>query len=314
VINFLDDAAQETAVYSAPLASQPTHAPFEGGLRLAPNDTAIFPANKFPSSGPISSTDWHYPTGDASFFGNTQIRPSLPDASDGVMLLKFDTFNPPPGQPNAFFGTSAISNRTFNPATDGPLAFTVVAKYETNPDGTIQKGIIGGWMYLYSDGGDPNIHDEIDFEGMSNNPTQIQTNIYHNEPPGNGHPISYDFPNGPSNLATYHSYTIEWFTNKVIWLVDGHEVRTVTDPNLVPTQDMNLHSTIWTGFSDWPTSDYTVTFPVKDAANDSTYTIDVQSLTVTKITTQVETAATDANALSTVQPAGIHIGEFALLA
>src|SRR5438046_1538319 len=32
VVNFLDDAAQGTAIYSAPLSSQPNHAPFQGAV------------------------------------------------------------------------------------------------------------------------------------------------------------------------------------------------------------------------------------------------------------------------------------------
>ena len=44
VTNFLEDAAQGTAVYSASLASQPTHAPFQGEASstvLSSNDPAV---------------------------------------------------------------------------------------------------------------------------------------------------------------------------------------------------------------------------------------------------------------------------------
>jgi hypothetical protein len=45
VINFLDDAAHGTAVYSASLASQPTHAPFQGAatasVASAANDVQL---------------------------------------------------------------------------------------------------------------------------------------------------------------------------------------------------------------------------------------------------------------------------------
>jgi hypothetical protein len=273
----------------------------------------IFQDN-FSTNGPIDSTKWHYPTGDASFFGRVQQRQELPKASDGVMHLNLDTYNPTdPHDPHtSLLGTSAISGSAetpqfFNPSTMGPLAFSVEARYEPNQDGTIQRGIIGGWLYLYSDNGNPDTHDEIDIEGMSNFPNQIRTNIYHNEPPGNG--TFKDYPlAGDSTLATFHTYTIEWFKDMVVWLVDGVVVRTVTDHDpgrdLVPTQDMALHSTIWAGGPEWDTGDPSLK-AASTAGGDQTFTIDVKNVKVEKITSQLETAADDTpaanNPLNTVQ-------------
>ena len=233
---------------------------------------------------PIDSNIWHYATGDASYYGATQQRQSLPDASNGIMQLKFDSYNADaPG--NLVLGSAAISGSAdntqfFNPSTDGPLAFSAQVRYETNPDGSIPRGIIGGFMFLYSDNGNPNTHDEIDFEGMSNSPNQVQTNIYHNEPLDSGHPQQWQL--APSNLAAWHTYEIDWYTNKVVWKVDNIPVRTETDPNLVPTQDMALHFNIWTGNADWPTSD-PATQPTSDPSADQKVTIDVQNVTVQHI-------------------------------
>ena len=135
-------------------------------------------------------------------------------------------------------------------------------------------------MFLYSDNGNPNTHDEIDFEGMSNSPNQVQTNIYHNEPLDSGHPQQWQL--APSNLAAWHTYEIDWYTNKVVWKVDNIPVRTETDPNLVPTQDMAMHFNIWTGNADWPTSD-PATQPTSDPSADQKVTIDVQNVTVQHI-------------------------------
>jgi len=250
---------------------------------------------------PIDSNIWHYATGDASYYGITHQRESLPDAANGIMRLQFDSYNPAnPG--NQVLGSAAISGGSqanpllFHPTDTNGLAFIAEAKYETNPDGSIPRGIIGGFMFLYSDTGNPNTHDEIDFEGMSNNPTQIQTNIYHNAPPGNGDPISYNFPNGPSNLATFHKYEIDWYTNsanpstnEVVWKVDGTVVRTATG-NQVPTQDMALHFNIWTGEAGWPTSD-PATQPTSNPSADQKVIIDVQNVQVEQIPPHNEIAA-----------------------
>src|SRR3954452_19072582 len=109
-------------------------------------DNLPFPNNPFPISGPIDSNDWHYNIGDASFIVQTQMRPELPSATNGVMQLNFNTYNPSNGDPNnpTFYGSEAISGSTqdqplmFNPNKDGPLKFIAEARYETNPDGSIQ--------------------------------------------------------------------------------------------------------------------------------------------------------------------------------
>ena len=311
VLGLLSDIAGLTGINSLQALEtglQALETTFIGGLGGIPLSTSapgsiIFQGNFNTGSTPmpINSNIWHYATGDASYYGITHQRESLPDAANGIMQLQFDSYNPAnPG--NQVLGSAAISGGSqanpllFHPTDTNGLAFIAEAKYETNPDGSIPRGIIGGFMFLYSDTGNPNTHDEIDFEGMSNNPTQIQTNIYHNAPPGNGDPISYNFPNGPSNLATFHKYEIDWYTNsanpltnEVVWKVDGTVVRTATG-NQVPTQDMALHFNIWTGEPGWPTSD-PATQPTSNPSADQKVTIDVQNVQVEQIPPQNEIAA-----------------------
>ncbi len=51
----------------------------------------------------------------------------------------------------------------------------------------LRPGIVGG-LFLYALApGSNTLHDEIDFELLSNVPDQVQTNIYGNEPLGIGH-------------------------------------------------------------------------------------------------------------------------------
>jgi Ca2+-binding RTX toxin-like protein len=222
----------------------------------------------FPSSGPIPSSDWTYnvwlpPNGGGSFYGDTQQRQSLPNASGGAMQLTLDTYNPSDPNHATFVGSEAISTQTFLTSNAAPLAFEAQIKYDQT-----QPGIIGGF-FLFA--GPPESHDEIDFELMSKFFNQIQTNIYHNEPLGNGHPISY--PLSPDQ-GSYHTYRIEWLPDMVRWLVDGQEVRVET--TLVPDKPMNLHFNIWVGGPGWDVSDPSLN-PATSQAQNQTFTMEVQS-------------------------------------
>ncbi len=230
----------------------------------------------FSGNGPIDGSVWRFNRYDAGgFYGNTLARQELPSASNGYMHLLFNLFNPTwrEGGPNAiptFLGSEAITNRLFDVKTDGPLAFEASLRYVQN-----QPGIIGGFFTF---AGPPDTHDEIDFEAMSNKFGEIQTNIYHNEPLGTGHPISYPLASG--TLGDFHTYRIEWLPDTVRWLVDGTVVRTET--TLVPDKPMPVHFNIWSGFPNWETSS-PATQPVPTAVGDKQYILDVDWVKVEKI-------------------------------
>lgn len=235
----------------------------------------------FSGNGPIDESVWRFNKYDAGgFYGNTLARQSLPSASDGYMHLLFSLFNPTwrEGGPNAiptFLGSEAITQRLFDVAKDGPIAFEASLRYVQN-----QPGIIGGFFTYGFPQGDPDKHDEIDFEAMSNFYDQIQTNIYHNEPGGDGHWESKPLPSG--TLGDFHTYRIEWRADSVKWFVDGVFNREVTAKELVPDQPMSLHLNIWSGFPSWRTSS-DQTQPVPTAQGDKTYTLDVDWVQVEKI-------------------------------
>jgi beta-glucanase (GH16 family) len=67
--------------------------------------------------------------------------------------------------------------------------------------------------------------DEIDWEWLGSDNTQVQTNFF-----GKGDTTSYD-RGGKSVVATpidtWHTYTIEWTQDNVIWSIDGTNVRTL---------------------------------------------------------------------------------------
>jgi beta-glucanase (GH16 family) len=230
-------------------------------------------SDDFSTNGPIDSAKWHYnvwtpPDGGGSHYGNTQQRQSLPVASNGVMRLQLDSFNPTDPNHTSFVGSEAITNRLFD-LGNGPIAFEARVRYEQD-----QRGIIGGFFTF---AGPPQNHDEIDFEAMSNRFNEMQTNIYHNEPLGEGHPISYPIS---GSLADFHTYRIEWLPNMVRWLIDGQVVRTET--NLVPDKAMALHFNIWAPPASWPTGDSSLR-PAASQAQNQLFFFDVDDVKVEKI-------------------------------
>lgn len=230
-------------------------------------------SDDFSTNGPIDSAKWGYnvwtpPTGGGSFYGNTQQRQELPTASDGVMRLRLDTYNASDPNHTTFVGSEAISNRTFD-LSAGPIAFEATVRYGQN-----QAGLIGGFFTF---AGPPDHHDEIDFEAMSNSFNQIQTNIYHNAPLGEGDPISYPVT---GSLSDFHTLRIEWLPNMVRWLVDGEVVR--TESNMVPDKAMNLHFNIWGPPASWPTGSSSLQAASSQAQNQSFY-FDVDSVKVEKL-------------------------------
>jgi beta-glucanase (GH16 family) len=150
---------------------------------------------------------------------------------------------------------------------EGNITFEAQLRYEQN-----QRGIIGGFFTF---AGPADTHDEIDFEAMSNSFTQIQTNIYRNEPLGDGHFQYHYLPN--SSLSTFHTYKIIWEADAVTWYVDSNVVRIETDR--VPTKPMALHFNIWAGPASWPTGDSSLQ-PAQKISDDKTFFFDVKAVKV----------------------------------
>lgn len=227
-------------------------------------------SDDFSTNGPIDSSKWHFNVWSegGSFYGRTQQRQELPSAQDGVLQLRLDSYNPSDPQHTTFLGSEAITYQLFD-LSDGPIAFQAQLRY-AQP----QRGIIGGFFTF---AGPADSHDEIDFEAMSNQFSQMQTNIYHAEPLGEGHPISYPISGA---LDQFHTYRIEWRPGSVRWIIDGTMVRQVTDR--VPTKPMALHLNIWAPPPEWATGDPSLVPAASAGANQSFY-FDVAKVLVEKI-------------------------------
>jgi hypothetical protein len=193
----------------------------------------------------VSSTKWHIPTWisptDGTFVGRTQFRctqnSSLPAAKDSNAIITVESYNP---TGFSFYGTDLISNQLFH--LEEGIHITVRAKMDT-----LTPGIVGGiFLYALKPGSDT-LHDEIDFELLTNLPDKVQTNIYSNEPLGKGNPKLVSYSSG--SITDYHIYEIKWQPNKVSWFIDGNLVRTETKH--LPAGPMYFHLNIWVPDSAW---------------------------------------------------------------
>lgn len=197
----------------------------------------------------VSEARWHLPTWvspeDGTYVGRTQFRCSqnaaLPTISSGAANITLQTYNP---TGNSFYGYDLISNPSFMPG-DGLIVTIVATLGPSVPGGTVSG------IFLYGlQPGSGTLHDEIDFEIISNDKTKFNTNIYGNEPLGAGHPVACAYKTG--SAATVHTYQIEWTSNRVAWSVDGAVVRTVTTESPIPAGPMHVHLNMWAPDFTWP--------------------------------------------------------------
>jgi len=213
---------------------------------------------------PVDPKNWEIPTfkatGDGTFIGRTQFRVTqnsgLPKTDAHGALIAIETFNQAEA---SFLGTEMISAQEFSVGKG--LDVTIRAKMNS----AAHPGIVGG-IFLYAlKPGSNTIHDEIDFELLTNRPDAVQTNIYANEELGIGHVIFVPYPAG--GMADYHDYEIRWTAKDVTWLIDGKPVRTTTEN--VPTEPMKFHFNIWAPDAHWPGGFNAAIQPVTDAARNS---------------------------------------------
>jgi hypothetical protein len=224
-----------------------------------------------------SSSRWHIPTwvssNDGTFIGRTQFRCTqnalLPAINQGNAIIAVESYNPTDATGSSFYGTDLITNQTFSSSQE--IHITVRAKMNTST-----PGIIGG-IFLYAlKPGSTTLHDEVDFEFLTNKPDGVQTNIYGNEPLGVGHPQFSSYTSG--TITDYHTYEIKWTANQVSWLVDGNLVR--TDTSHVPTEPMYLHLNMWVPGTEWSEAYSQNLQPTNSANFNQIFSMSVDSVNV----------------------------------
>ncbi|EJD07470.1 concanavalin A-like lectin/glucanase [Fomitiporia mediterranea MF3/22] len=157
------------------------------------------------------------------------------------------------GNVNSEVGEGATVNSTFT-ILYGKVTFVMKAPLVA---GAVTAAI------LISDG-----RDEIDVELLGGDPRHWQTNVYapssHDKEPLWG--VFGEIEDVPSRLpliSSYHNYTIDWTSERIVWSVDGHEVRTlkpsrtkINGTEHYPTQPARIQLGIWDASSPEGTSEW----------------------------------------------------------
>lgn len=201
-------------------------------------------------AGPVVDAGlWRQPlresAGDGTFVGRTRFRTAgdspLPTIESGRLVLPLRSFNAADPAERSFWGSELISRRSFT--VDEGLDLFVRAKFDHRGN----PGLVAG-IFLYAlKPGSVTLHDEIDFELLSNLPDRAQTNIYGNEELGVGHTELIPYRSG--SIADIHDYEIRWTRDSVTWLIDGQVVRTTG--NLVPAGPMEFYLNVWAPDAAW---------------------------------------------------------------
>ncbi len=212
----------------------------------------------------VDETIWAYPIGDASFNGRTQMRAGYPNVSNGLLHLQLDTYNPtgnPVGQ--SFYGSEI---HTRGAAEHGTGLIAEIRARMVAP----VKGLVGG-AFLYSFFPATQTHSEIDFELLSNLPNKVQTNIYHLEPLGEGHPEFGSL--SPFDVTQFNNYRIEWWPDRVRWYVNNQLIRENT--TFIPQQALALYLNFYAPSCDWVSACDANLLPASKAEDNQSYTFDV---------------------------------------
>ncbi|KAJ2783726.1 putative glycosidase CRH2, partial [Coemansia interrupta] len=96
------------------------------------------------------------------------------------------------------------------------------------------------------------IGDEIDFEWVGLDPTQVETNFFYHDILDYGNSEYYKI--GADSSADYHDYTIDWSPDAISWILDGKTLRTVNREDTYDSKTKEYHfpaAAGRVGFSIW---------------------------------------------------------------
>ncbi|ROV88496.1 hypothetical protein VSDG_09315 [Cytospora chrysosperma] len=134
---------------------------------------------------------------------------------------------------NDFFTTAAGTTLTYdddlgavftiNKETEAPTisstGYIFFGKVDVVVRASMGVGIVTSFVLQSDD------LDEIDWEWLGGDNTQVQTNYF-----GKGNTTTYDrggFSGVGSPVDTFHTYTIDWTAEELNWIIDGTVVRTL---------------------------------------------------------------------------------------
>lgn len=131
--------------------------------------------------------------------------------SGGVLSLQLDN-NGCPG------GCGGVDYASGEYRTNGHYQYGL---YSVRMKAVAQAGVVSSF-FIYTGPSEGNPWDEIDIEITGNNPTKLQTNYYTDGVGGHEWTIDLGF----DASADFHTYSIGWWPDSIIWYVDGHPVYT----------------------------------------------------------------------------------------
>ena len=132
--------------------------------------------------------------------------------------------------------------------------------------------------------------DEIDLEWIGGDDAQVQTNYF-----GKGQVTTYNrgqFNPAPNNQKEFHTYTIDWTKDRILWAVDDTEIRTLTadkaEEGQYPQTPMQVKFGSWAG-GDPGNPEGTIQWAGgRTNYGDGPYTMVVQSISVSDYSTGKE--------------------------
>ncbi|KAF9907070.1 hypothetical protein EC991_011374, partial [Linnemannia zychae] len=197
--------------------------------------------------------------GHANFSGNpldaawtTDFQPNNARVENGNLILKLqkgNTVNKFGNKPG--FGATVSSTRWM-------LYGTVSARIKS---GSWGGGIISSFIFRNALTGD-----EIDYEWVGRDPTEVQSNYYWRTP-ASMDPKDIDYSHSRrQDIGTHHSqeyqtYTIEWLPDSLTWSINGKVIRTLLRSEVngtkYPDTPSQIQFSIWDGgLSDLETRDW----------------------------------------------------------
>ncbi len=236
---------------------------------------------------------WTTPVGDAAFFGRTAIRnPSSTSDEKGQILvthgtarLVLSTYNPTANSPgDSFWGSEIDSIQNFSlPEEGGGIEFAARVRCPVKPP----PGIITSlFAFGLTRGGNSSFKDEIDFEFLSNQyyqsniiPPKVLINRYVDEPPGRGLPELVGVHN--INFTQFNEFAIRWYQNRIVWVVNGKEVRTVTSK--IPRGPLSVRLNIWAPGPEFSEAYSPALQPAPTPANNIDYVYEVDWVRVSTV-------------------------------
>jgi beta-glucanase (GH16 family) len=200
----------------------------------------------------------------------------MPSQSKSSVHMTLETYNP-----TGFskYGSQITSKKSFTVTADVGLSVSVKAKLNSPIKG---GGVMG--IFLYQVKPDGINHDEVDTEILTNDalkgPAVVRSNVYSKEPLGVGHPGAATIPHN-GKLTEFHTYTMKVLSNKVLWYIDNHLVR--TEKSIVPTGPMKFYLNFWAPVKDWSLAYNSKFKSVSSLSKNTKLTYDVDSVVVRSV-------------------------------